>query len=533
MSTDAESERSDGLTRREVLERGAALGIAVGASGALAQTASGALGATPKRGGTLRVGLIGGGESKDNLDPNADGGSSQLSQAARELVFGKLTDVKPDGSYGLQLAESLEPNAKANVWTIKLKKGIHFHDGQLLTVDDVIWTLKRILDPNNATMAAARGNINMIDPNGIRKINQYTMTIKLSSSWADMYSALGARYLSIIKNGAQPPFTVGNFIGTGAFKLTSWDPGRHYTYVANKNYYESGKPYLDALDIVGIPDSTARVNALVAGQVDCICAVPPSSVPILKSAGRKIIVNPGGSWNPIVMNTNAAPFTDVRVRQAMKMLIDRKQALKSGAAGYGEIGNDLFARHDPLYNKSIPQRQFDPEKAKSLLKKAGALDDTFTLYSSDAVADSIPMALVFAQGAKKAGVKVNIQQVPASTFWTDTWGKQPFTFSSWAYRPFFSQWLQSFYSFNPQETQWNDAKQHTASRLVYAAAATSDKAKQKELTAKAQQLQWDDGGYIIPYFQQTIDASTTHVNGIQPHVFPYLSWYRMWNFWLD
>ncbi|HEY1366829.1 MAG TPA: ABC transporter substrate-binding protein [Gaiellaceae bacterium] len=536
MSTDdAGPETSTALTRRQVLERGAALGLAAGAAGTLGASAQAAGLATPKpkRGGTLRVALIGGGGSNDNLDPHATSGSSELSQSARQLVFSKLTDMQPDGSFALQAAASIEPNKNATVWQIKLKKGITFSDGSPLTVDDVIWTYKRILNPDDPTMAAARGNIDMIDPNGMKKVDKYTMTIKLKRPWSDMFSALGQRYLSIIKNGSKPPWTVQNFIGTGAFKLTSWTPGAHYTYTANRGYFETGKPYLNALDIVGIPDPVARVNALVAGQVDCICSVPAAQVPLVKRAGRKLIVNPGGSWTPIVMNTNAKPFTDPRVRQAMKLLIDRKQAITSAAGGYADLGNDLFARHDPLYNGSIPQRAFDPEKAKALLKSAGALDETFTLYTSDAVSGAVPMALVFEQGAKKAGVKVSVETVPASSFWDTTWGHQPFTFSSWGYRSFFTQWVQSFASFNAEETQWNDAKQRRASRLVYAAAATSNKAKQKALTAEAQQLQWDDGGYIIPYFAQTLDAATTRVQGIVPHVFPFLSWYRMWNFWLS
>jgi peptide/nickel transport system substrate-binding protein len=533
-SDDSELETSTGLTRRQVLERGAALGLAAGAAGTLGASARAVGFATPKpkRGGTLRVALIGGSGNKDNLDPHATSGSAELSQSARQLVFSKLTDMRPDGSFALQLAESIEPNKDATVWQIRIKKGIVFHDGSPLTIDDVIWTYKRILNPADPNMAAARGNIDMIDPNGFKKIDKYTMTVKLKRPWSDMFSAFGQRYLSIMKNGAQPPFTVQNFIGTGAFKLTGWTPGTHYTYAANRNYFEHGKPYLDALDIVGIPDPVARVNALVAGQVDCICSVPGAQVPLVKNAGRKLIVNPGGSWTPIVMNTNARPFNDPRVRQAMKLLINRKQAITSAAGGYAELGNDLFARHDPLYNSSIPQRKFDPEKAKALLKAAGALDEQFTLYTSDAVSGAVPMALVFEQGAKKAGVKVNVETVPSSSFWDTTWGHQPFTFSSWGYRSFFTQWVQSFASFNKEETQWNNSKQHRASRLVYAAAATSDKAKQKRYTAEAQRLQWEDGGYIIPYFVQTLDASTNRVHGIQPHVFPFLSWYRMWNFWL-
>ena len=530
--------KDGGLTRRDVLERGAALGVAAGAAGALSGPAgamSRASGAAPKpkRGGTLRVACQGGGASVDNLQPNGTSGSSGLSQSARQLVFSKLTDIEPGGSYALQLAESIEPNKNASVWQIKLKPGVEFSDGTPLTVDDVIWTYKAVLNPNDPTMAAAAGNLTMVDPHGFKKINKYTMTVKLLHPWSDMYSAFGQRYLSIIKNGATAPWTLQNFIGTGAFKLTGWTPGTHYTYVKNPNYFEHGKPYLDALDIVGIPDPVARVNALIAGQVDAIESVSAAEVPTLKAAGRNIIVNPGGSWDPMIMFTDVPPYNDPRVRQAMKLLVNRQQAIQSAVGGYGQMGNDLFARHDPLYDSSIPQRAYDPEQAASLLKAAGVLGQQFTLWTTDAISDATPLSLVFAQGAKKAGINLNVQTAPAATFWSNTWGVQPFTFSSWGYRPFFAQWVQSFASFNPQETQWKDSSQHKASRLVYAAAATADHAKQKEWTAEAQQLLWKDGGYIIPYFIETIDASTSHVHGITPSVFPYLSWYKMWNFWLD
>jgi peptide/nickel transport system substrate-binding protein len=534
MSSESESEHRGDLTRRELLERGAAAAIAaslVGGAGALAESASAAA-PKPKRGGTLRVALPGGSASSDNLDPNSGGGSPELFQSARELSFSKLTDMKPDGSYAMQLAESLEANKTATVWQVKLKKGIEFQDGKPLTVDDVIWTYKMILAGASGIYGAAAGNINMVDPNGFKKIDAHTMTVKLIRPWSDMASAFGQRYLSIVKNGSKAPYTVQNFIGTGAFRLTSWTPGVHYTYKRNPNYFESGKPYLDGLDIVGIPDPVARVNALIAGQVDAIASVPAAQAGVLKKAGRQLIVNPGGSWDPMIMFTDSPQYNDPRVRQAMKLLIDRQQAIKSAVSGYGQLGNDLFARHDPLYAASIPQRQYDPEKAASLIKAAGMAGQQFTLWTTDAIPDAIAMSLVFAQGAKKAGVKVSIQTAPASTFWDTTWGTQPFTFSSWGYRPFFAQWVQSFSSFNAQETRWHNASQHKASRLVYAAAATSDVAKQKRLTAEAQRLLWSDGGYIIPYFLQTIDAATVRVRGIQPHVFPFLSWYHMWNFWL-
>ena len=527
MSTDAGS----ATTRREVLQRAAAVGLVVGGVGSLGVAEAFAATPKPKRGGTLRVGLPGGPAATDNLDPHLEGVAG-FAQAYRQIVYSKLTDMRPNGSFGGQLAESLTPNKDATSWTIKLKKGITFHDGSELTVDDVIYTFKRILDPANK-LNAARGNIDMIDPAGMRKVSKYVMTVKLTRPWSDLPAAVGQRYISIIKRGATGPFTAQNANGTGAFKLTSWTPGDSYRFVANRNYFETGKPYVNAVTFIGIPDSVARVNALISGQVDVINDVPGVQAQQIKNAGMKAIINPGGGWTPLVMNTNAAPYNDVRVRQAMKHLIDRKQAISVARQGFATVGNDLFAKSDPLYASSIPQRTYDPEKAKSLLKAAGQLDTTFVLRTAAAESDFVPLALSFAQGAKKAGVKVTIQQDPADTFWDNTWGVAPFTFSSWGYRTFFTQWLQSFVSYNAQETRWNNASQKKASRLVYKAAASGDAERRKNLAFAAQKLLWEDGGYIIPYFKQTVDGASKRVQGIEPHVFPALSWYRFWNFWFS
>jgi peptide/nickel transport system substrate-binding protein len=513
------------LNRREVLAGATALGLsAFGATRAMAQT--------PVRGGTLRVGLIGGGASVDTLDPHAETLSPELSQSARQLSFSKLADMAPDGSFVLQLAESMEPNADATVWRIKLKSGVTFHDGSELTADDVIYTFRRILDPKNEALGQARGNIDMIDPNGLEKVDKTTVNVKLTRPWSDLISAVGQRYISIVKNGATGPWKVENFIGTGPFKLTEWVPGERYTYVRNENYFESGKPYLDGVVTLGIQDPVARVNALIAGQVDAICDVAASQAAIVQGAGLELVVNPGGGWTPLIMDTTAAPFDDVRVRKAMKLLVNREQSVEAVLQGYGSVGNDVFARWDPLYNADLPQQTFDPEKAKWLLKEAGHLDTIFKLHGSDADANMMPLALVFGQGAKQAGIKLEIQKDPTDTFWSQTYGKVPFTFSSWGYRPFFAQWMAAFVAFNDYETKWKNDVAKKAHAHVLEAASTSDPALKLQLAHEAQKLMQEDSGYIIPFFKQTIDARSKKVQGIEPHVFPYLSWYRFANAWL-
>ena len=505
-----------GLTGAAVV--GAAL---VGAGPAYAHPAA-------KKGGTLRVGLPGGPAASDNLDPHQEGVAG-FAQAYRQNVYSKLTDMLPDGTFENQLAESIIPNKDATVWKITLRKGVKFHDGTELTADDVIYTFGRILDPSNGLKQAA-GNIDMVDPSGITKDGKYQLTVRLLKPWSDFRAAVGQRYVNIVKRGATGPWTVANANGTGPFRLDGWTPGSEYRLVAHSAYFEAGKPFLAGVRMIAIPDAVARVNALISKQVDAISDLPVTQAPLVRSAGAKVVVNPGGGWTPLVMNTTKAPYNDPRVREAMKLLIDREKAVKVALGGFGTVGNDLFARYDELYNSSIPQRTYDPAKAKQLLSAAGQLGTTFELATSEAESDFVPLALVFEEGAKKAGVKVTVRKDPADTFWDKTWGVAPFTFSSWGYRGFFTQWQQSFTAYNVEETNWTNAKATRAARLVADAAATGDLAKRKALAAQAQRLHWEDGGYIIPYFKKKLDAVLPNVKGCEPHVFPALSWYRFKNF---
>ena len=529
------------VSRREFLK----WGVAIGGGAALTPLANacrfgrsqptGVATATPpqapRRGGVLRVGLIGGSPSTDTLDPSGEG-SAELQQSFKRNVYSRLTDMAPDGSFQGQLAESMEPNATSDEWVVRLRRGVEFHDGKTLTADDVIYSLRRILDPANG-LESARPAIEMIDPGGLEKIDEVTLRIRLLRPWSDLPAAVGQRWINIIKEGTRPPFTVENTIGTGPFKLTGWRPGREYTYEAFNNYFEQGKPYLDGMVILGIPDPVARVNALVSGEVDAICDVPPAQIPVIEGAGLKVFVEKAGSWIPIYMNTQAGPFRDVRVRQAFKHLIDREQSLESGASGYGELANDIFGRWDPLYASDLPQRTFDPERARSLLADAGYLAYEFTLYASDAVSDMLPLALVLQQGAKQAGIKVDIRKVPADSYWSDVYGKQPFAFSSWGYRPLLAQWVQSFRVWNKEETNWTDPSAQRANDLIRQVAATVDENRRKELAHQAQEILWQEGGYIIPYFKSPVDALSPSVRGLVPHPFPFLGWYQFWDVWLD
>jgi len=524
------------LSRRTFLGRAAAIGAAIGATGALPTAASGgpkAAEATPKRGGTLKVGGAGGAPSVDTLEPSAEGGAEALSLAYRFNVFSRLADNDPHGTgtFKLQLAESMEPNAKATVWLIRLKRGVEWHDGSPFTADDVIYSLQRMLDPASKLDTAAK-SISMVDPKGIKKVNDYTIQIRLKQPWYDLPGALGQRWINIVKNGAKPPWTREKMIGTGPFKLVGWQAGTKYTYERHTNYFENGKPYLDRIEHIALTDPVARLNALVSGQVDAISDLSPTQVAVLKRSGLNVLVSKGGGFSPICMDTTKAPFNDVRVRQAMKMLADRKLMLSSTLQGYGVIGNDLFGLGDPMYASDLPQRKYDPERAKSLLKAAGQLDTVFPLYTSSVISDFVPAALSFQASAKKAGVNIKVVRAPADTYWDNTFGKHPFDQDTWGYRPLLAQWVQSFVVWDKVETDWRTPSGKKAKALFVKVAATVDPAKRKAYAHEAQRLLWEDGGQIIPYHKSYIDGYKKNVHGVVSSPFGGLNSLHFRDFWI-
>ena len=485
-----------------------------------------------KKGGTFRVGLIGGSGSSETLDPNAIT-SSDLMTYRIQNVFSKLTDINHTGNYVPQLAESLEPNGDASEWVVRIKKGVVWHDGSDVTADDVIYSFKRVLNPKySATLGAAAGDIPMVNPKGMTKLDKYTVRFKLLYPWVAFPAQVGQRYNAIIKAGTTH-FTVSNFVGTGPFKLSSWSPGQSFELTKNPNYFMSGKPYLDGVHGISIVDDSARLDALLSGQVDAIEQVSTADATVLKSRGLRLLVSPAGPWDPIVMDCHRTPFKDVRVRVAMKLLADRHLMIETALQGYGSLGNDLFATHDPLYDHSIPQREHDPEQAVFLLKKAGFADYPFVLHTSAVVPDFVPSALVFQQTAKAAGVNVTVRQDPADSYWSSDYGFQALFYSSWGYRTFFPQWDQSYVSFNTYETNWTDSQAASANRLVKSAATTTNLSRQRALVGEAQELEWTNGGYLTWAFKNQLDGLGTHVNGMVSNPFSNLGWVPWDSIWLS
>jgi peptide/nickel transport system substrate-binding protein len=511
---DAEELRR-GLTREELLRRAAAGGALILAGGGLASAAEAAVGAAaPKRGGTFRIG-VSGGSAKDFID--GQNIVTRPDQARIVTAWEQLVEFDP--SYRLRftgLAEEITPKS-ARVWTIRVRDGIEFSNGKTLGADDVIYSIRRLVNPKLGLFGGAA--LSSVDPNGMKKVDKRTVRMTLKRPDATILDALGQYIANIVPVGYSPN-AVGKAnpnIGTGPYVLKSFTPGQQSVHVRNPNYWRTGQPYFDEVVVIDFPDDTARVNALLGGQIDGMTDVPPAQVAVVNGhSGTKVLESPSAAWTPICMRVDAAPFTDPRVRLAMRLIADRPQMVQQALAGHGHVGNDLYAPFDPAYNHSLPQRHQDIEQAKSLLNAAGQSGLTIDLQSTNGALGMNEGAQVFAQQAKAAGVTVNVKILDSGAFYGDNYLKWTFSTDFWGTRNYLSQVAAGSLPSSPyNETHWPDAPRKKYIALYNQALGTVSTAKRTAITHEMQKLEYQFGGYLVWGFSTLLDGYSTKLQGLK------------------
>src|SRR5215469_18768121 len=319
-ATDAASR----LGRREFLQAAAAGGLLFGAGGALAAcggsgspAATGTQAATslgkPKKGGTLKV-AIAGGSTSDTMDPNNAFNTPDWVRVP--TVYEQLANIDANGLAQLQLAEEITPNAKADQWTVRVRKGVTFHNGKELTADDVMFTIARILDPK--ALLEGWTLINSIDVAGMKKLDKYTCMIPCKTPFATFKDTIACWNFAIVPSQGFNPKVPSGMIGTGAFKVSSFNPGVDSVFVRHKDYWITGLPYADQVVITDYTDETAQINALLAGEVNMIGQLSADGAQLVATKSKSnIIYSPGGAFQPFTMRVDLEPFKDNRVRQAL------------------------------------------------------------------------------------------------------------------------------------------------------------------------------------------------------------------------
>ncbi|MFI6359699.1 ABC transporter substrate-binding protein [Streptomyces sp. NPDC050743] len=497
------------MTRRDLLRGGALLAASLPTAGLLTACSATRVAPTsgkPVRGGALRVG-VSGGSAKDTLDPH-----NPLSYPDQARVVNLYEPLfYHDAEYRLKpyLAESVEPSKDGRTWLLKLRPGVEFHNGKILDANDVIATLRRIVDPKAPTAGAT--SLSMIDAKALHRVDATTVRIPLKYPYALLEDLLAQYSLGIVPED----FDLKRPVGTGPFRYESFAPGDRSTFSRFGGYWQR-PAYLDELHILDFPDDTAKINALLSAQIDALDNLPPAYIGMIKKQGGQVLISETGSWNPITMRVDTAPFNDVRVRQAFRLIVDRPQMVKQVLGGQGRIGNDLYAPFDVAHDRDLPQRVQDLGQAKALLKAAGREHLTVELVTSGGIGSgSIEAAQLFAEQAKGAGVKVRVRITDSATFYGDRYLSWPFAQDYWFTRNYLPQVDAGSLKTSPyNETHWNDAEFNT---LMDRARREFDASKRNELLKAAQRIEYERGGHIIWGFKNQVDAYAGNVTGFTPN----------------
>jgi peptide/nickel transport system substrate-binding protein len=550
---DNDDPQEAGVTRRRFFAAAGHGGLALGAGGLIAAcggqistskqatTATtnrlSAGGGTPVRGGTLTLGLVGSGSS-EQLYPGAVTGLPDLVRV--QQLYDNLFNVGRNLELTPALALSAEPNADATVWTFRLRDGVHWHDGKKFGADDVIYSLKAFGSPDNFANPTVSPFVNF---KGVRKRDALTVEVPLTQPCAQFPSLF--TFLSaatwIIPAGSTPRELARRPVGTGPFKYVSFTPGQRSVFAANPDYWESGKPYVDQLVVdSSFSGSTALLNALLSGAIDVLTPLPYSQArQYLDSSTIKVLVSPGHSGSFAYMRVDAGPFADQRVRQAMKLAIDRNLLVSNVLNGFGTVGNDGV----PLVVNGIPYAtnfpaSYDPEHARSLLKAAGREGMTATIQTAEINDTFIPAATLIAQQAGKVGISLQVKVISTSTYYTSAAGYLTRYLGqdigsgapslTAAYIP--TAWSGAVFN----ETHWGDQKPGgaAADKLLFQAIGATDETRAGDLWHRVQQLQVQQGGWLNWGYGDDIDAVASNVRGLTESQSFNLNNYRMLDGWL-
>lgn len=514
---------NDGLSRRELLARlgaGAALAAAgpFAAAGVLAAmdpfAAAGTLAAagppatatplqTPRRGGRIRVAGMAS-SAADTLDPAK--GSLSTDYVRHYMLYSGLTRLRPDLRPELALAEALDTDDQ-RIWRIRLRRGLRFHDGRPLTAADVVYSLHR------HTVAATASKFKTIADQfeSIEASGPLEVRLTLRGPNADLPSILAVSHALIVPDGTVD-FSRG--IGTGAYRLRDFKPGVRTLVQRNPEYWRDGRPWLDEIELIGIPDELSRVNALLSGDVHLTIALDARSTRrVRESPGHALQVTKGGLYTNLILRQDQRPTSSPDLVRAMQYLFDRPTIQRALYRGYATIANDHpIPPGHPYYLADLPQRPYDPERARFHLKRAGLLGIRLPVYASPAANQSVEMAAMLQQSAAAAGLNLAVNRVPADSYWSSHWMKHPLSFGNTNPRPtadlVFSTLFQSSAPWN--ESAWRNERFDS---LVVAARAEGDEARRREMYGEMQRLVHEHCGVCIPVFIDMIDGYDRRLRG--------------------
>jgi peptide/nickel transport system substrate-binding protein len=427
-----------------------------------------------------------------------DSASSLSAYEYLGALYNRLVKLDEKGETIPDLAEEWSASPDGITWTFRLRRDVRFHDGTRFTAADAIASIQHILDP---ATASPQGGVlgDMLDAGSMSAPDPHTLVFQLKTPNAEFPSLLTAYQCYIVP--ADAIGTIGRTgIGTGPFRLSSFQPAGSGSVEAFEDHF-AGRPVLDGIDFSSIQDTTARVNALLAGQIDLISQtnLDFATARVVSASSRATVARvENAQWYTIPMLATSAEFQDPLVRQAMKLAYDPEQIVATALQGTGTAAWDNPVPPSLAAFVDV-DRAYDPDQAKALLAKAGVPGLRTTIHTSSYESVFTPMAVAYRDQVKAAGIDLTVKNSSSDSYYTEIWMKQPLMVSYWFTGRPIDQMLNQIFrtgsSYN--ESAWSNP---TFDALLDDARATMDDDRRRMLYQDAQRIVVEDSADMTPMF---------------------------------
>jgi peptide/nickel transport system substrate-binding protein len=543
------------MTRREFIRLAVCLGIAAGSAYAMAgEPAPATNGNTmpfpaadpaAKHGGVLRVGQM----VPRMVDPATYNWNEMSNQTRPILEY--LTMVGPDNIVRPMLMESWTPSTDLKIWTLRVRSGVMWHNGEELTADHVAWNIRRWTDPSLgssnlglSTFAAlteytddkdAKGKaVRRPIANGVEVLDSRTLRLNLAKPVLSVAEDF-AEYSAHI---AHPSFTAPlsrKAIGTGPYMLAELRVAercvlKRVTHTTDGNVfrYWGGDVYLDEIHFYHFEHEN-QTAAVASGSVDAIYELPLEELELAQSIpGARISSVDSAQTICCRMQVDAKPFDDIRVRRAIVKAADNAGIKRLVIGEHGSVASNFHVA--PIHPEYVPQPalQRDVAGAKRLLKEAGyenGLDVTIAVGNNDgpwhqAVCEALRDQL------KEAGINLAVNVMPATKFW-EVWNKVPFGATSWGHRPLGTMALAQAYSTG---SSWNEShfSDPAFDQALSDAEATFDVAARKAKMQIVERILQDAAVIVQPLWRPVFVLASSKVHGYRPHPARQMQLTKVW-----
>lgn len=443
-----------------------------------------------------------------SLDPAFGANSDEY--VASQAIYDNLTRLDESLKPIPSIATAWDSPDGGATWIFKLRQGVRFHHGRELDAEDVVFSIKRVLNP--ATGSPGRRAIGPIKD--VVADDASVVRFTLEGPLADFPAIMAGSFSRIVPRDASANLNQ-NPVGSGPFKFKAWVPGQHLRLERNDAYWMEGLPKVQEVWLVTFPAQAAEQVAFSSGETQMIWDVPMSLVPIIaKLPNARVEEIPSTAFQPIVMRCDRAPFNDPRVRRAVKHAINREVVMKIVLLGRGVVGQDTPVPLSSAMRADVKAPEYDVAKAKALLKEAGhEAGFSVNLFASNERFGCIETAQVVKPMLEAVGIRVDIKQVPLDRFNIEVWKKESFFVSNWAGRPSTDEQL---YPYFHSTGSWNESfySNPEIDTLLDAARRDLNLDSRKATYAKVQAILASEGPYVVSYFANYASARAKTLRGL-------------------